>query len=191
MKRMLVTSACISAMLSGCSSVNSLQPFNQRQAALMLQQNHIFHPSEQVIGIALPHITSWKRIDLSYNTVGTPFMYVPIGENRKVWTQSIRTQIRDYLRYPHINANRFFYDEMNYQKAYCASVTGNIIVQRSDYDLYQMTLSDCHNQPNQQQYGKIFNGKDAVYVVYYSWLSTVTPSLATQQAIAGATLGPK
>jgi len=189
MNRILLSGCYFSfVLLSACSPVDSLHPFDQQQAALLLKENSNFYPAQQLISLPLPHRSNWQRIDVSYGTVGTPIMLVPINENERHWTQSIRTQIRSYERYPAVTANHFFYDEMNYERDYCSYVEGNIIEQHKAYDLFSLSLGGCSNQPNQQQYGKIFNGQDAVYVVYYSWISGIAPNPDVKQAITYASL---
>lgn len=189
MKRIIIpTLSMICTLVTACSPVDSVRPFNQEQAAFLLKENHTFKPSQQLISMTIPHKQAWQRIDVSYQTVGTPIMYVPLTESKNHWTESIRTQIRSYERYPHINATNYFYEEMDLERQYCTYVEGKIILRNANYDLYQLTLANCSNKPDQHHFGKIFNGKDAVYAVYYSWLPMVTHIDEMKQAIVDARL---
>lgn len=179
--------------LSACSQVNSLEPFDNKQAAYVLQQNDTSTPTEQMIKLDLPHNNQWKKIDLSYQNKGAPVILVPTQQNENNWTESIRTKINAYINTPGITAKQVVQADLNQARANCQEATGKILQETNNAIVYQLNFSNCKNEKNQTQIGKAFNGKDAVYVVRYTALSCrVVPADfgAMSQTIKSAQLVP-
>ena len=93
-----------SIFLTACSSIDSMRVFDNQQAARLLRQDYNPHPSKNQIALNLPQRRDWKRIDLSFGTVGTPIMLVPQQEDWHHWTQSVRTKIVDYYHFHDMTA---------------------------------------------------------------------------------------
>jgi hypothetical protein len=161
------TLSLLALLLTSCSSVDSVKPFNHRQAALLLQQHYNFHPSQQMIAISLPKNQTWQRIDLSENTVGTPIMLVPAGQTRKHWDQSIQTQIADYRYHPELTRDSFIRKQVADMREYCSVVNARLEVVAKDYSLYSLTKTGCTNSKDIRQISKVLDGRDAFYQVSY------------------------
>lgn len=155
-------------ILAGCSEVNSVTPFDHKQAALILQQNYVSQPAEQMVKLDLPRNNQWKKIDLSFTNKGAPAMLVPKNETEDHWTQSIRTKINAYINTPGITAKQVVQADLNHARENCKEASGAIISETRDSIVYQLNFANCANEKNQTQIGKAFNGKDAVYLVRYA-----------------------
>lgn len=183
--------SCGALTLSACSPVNSLKPFDQQQAALVLQQNYNPQPAKERIKLALPKNKPWQRIDLSLGTLGTPIMLVPPGQTDHHWNESFISEIRPYLFHPNITAEKYMRERIESVKNDCSQVN----IQTSEYTkqtaTFTLQLLGCHYLPDQTQVTKAFTGIDAVYVVRYAALTnTVKPStmITMTQVIKTATL---
>lgn len=163
-----ISAIAIACSLTACSSVDSVQVFNQQQAAILLSHDHTMQPTRQMIKLPLANKHDWKKIDISYGTIGTPVMLIPTNETRDDWTQSYRTQIRGYRHSPGINAKKMAQQIMADAKQQCTQAAGEVIIDHPSFTEYKLKLSGCHEEQDQIQVGKAFNGSDAVYVVYYS-----------------------
>jgi hypothetical protein len=155
-------------LLSACSPVDSIKPFDNEQAARVLQQNYTAHPTKNRIAVTLPNRSQWKRVDLSFGTIGSPMMLVPANEDLSNWTQSIRTKIVDSYHFPEMTAKQFADIQIGWAKEHCAASSGTIVENTPGYSFYRLTMASCHGEKDQTQVGKAFNGKDGVYLVLYS-----------------------
>lgn len=155
------------ACLSACSPVNSLTPFDQKQAALVIQQNYTPRPAKQRISIALPKHTHWQRIDLSRGTLGTPIMLVPPGQNADDWHESIITGIRPYIFHTDMTADKFMRKQIRLAKKNCKQVRVQIAASNAQTAIFALKLADC-TYANQTQITKALTGIDAVYTVRYA-----------------------
>lgn len=180
----------LSLVLASCSDVDSVRPFDKKQAAVYLKQNRIFKPTQQMIALALPNRQEWQRIDVSLQTVGTPIMLIPKNETQLHWTQSIRTQIRSDERYPSLTADTFISAEAAEEKQFCQLVDGKLLARNKNATLFSLTLKHCSDKPDQQQFGKILKGDDALYMVYYTWLNGTREYPAVIKAVSDASLMP-
>ena len=166
-------------LLSACSPINSLQPFNQEQAALVLKSDYVTQPAQEKIEIVLPDEDNWKKINIVKNKKN--LMFIPRNENIDSWKQSIRTQIIAYLDEPKISAKKMVLSEMRFAYNHCKQVKAMLIKQTASFVTYKLDMHHCDEQADQIQVGKIFNGVDAVYMVYYTALSNQTSSIQLQQ----------
>ena len=166
-------------LLTACSPINSLQPFNQEQAALVLKSDYVTQPAQEKIEIALPDEENWKKINIVKNKKN--LMFIPRDENVDSWKQSIRTQIIAYLDEPKISAKKMVLSEMRFAYNHCKQVKAMLIKQTASFVTYKLDMHHCDDQADQIQVGKIFNGVDAVYMVYYTALSNQTSSIQLQQ----------
>lgn len=158
--------------LTACSSVDSLHPFDNEQAAKLLQQHMNTVPTKEKIALPLPNKRSWQKIDLSEGTLGTPLMLIPADETRENWTRSFQTRISGYMRHPNITVDQFAQQQINEAKEYCHSASGHIIHLSKDDCTYQLEISGCPYDKDQIQFGKAMKGSDAIYLVYF----TATPA---------------
>ncbi|OGT42683.1 MAG: hypothetical protein A3F13_09475 [Gammaproteobacteria bacterium RIFCSPHIGHO2_12_FULL_40_19] len=108
-------------------------------------------------------------------------MFIPRDENVDSWKQSIRTQIIAYLDEPKISAKKMVLSEMRFAYNHCKQVKAMLIKQTASFVTYKLDMHHCDDQADQIQVGKIFNGVDAVYMVYYTALSNQTSSIQLQQ----------
>lgn len=171
--RLIITSASVS-LLSACSPVDSLKPFDHEQAAHILRQNFTAKPTRETIVIHIPNKKHWQRIDVSYKTVGTPIMLVPCDENMNNWHESIRTSLANYATNPTTTPEKFVADRIKHAKAHCEITNATILKSSPQSVTYKLTLQQCDNEPDQLQLGKAIKGADAVYHVYYSVLASST-----------------
>lgn len=165
--------------LSACSPINSVQPFDEKQAELILKNDYTTKAAQEKIEIALPNAEDWKKINVVKNKKN--IMFVPVNENSDHWTQSIRTQSIAYLDEPKITAKKMVLNEIKEAYEHCKQVKAMVIKQTPSFVTYKLDLAYCDDSPNQIQIGKAFNGSDAVYTVFYSALVEHIPSTELQQ----------
>jgi hypothetical protein len=168
MKKHVAFLMLTSALLTACSTIDSLRVFDNEEAARLLQQNSTSRPTRQRIAINLPDSNAWQRIDLSFGTKGSPIMLVPKQQTYADWNESVRTQIKAYYHFPDITAKDFVAQKIQQAKQECKHVEAQIITANKSYSLYRLNIANCRIVKNQLQIGKAFNGVDAVYVVYYA-----------------------
>lgn len=163
-------------MLTACSPIDSVHPFDQNQAAILLKQFYVSKPTQEAIVINLENRSHWKKINSSSGTLGTQLWLVPINQSDRVWQESIRTYVVAYHYFPDITLSTIFKRINLKAEAVCEKVESKILTETNNSLIYSMTLSHCKEEPNQKQVGKIFKGKDAMYGVYYTALeNSVTP----------------
>ena len=182
--------ACSLVCLSACSPVNSLTPFDQTQAALILQQNYTPKPAKQRISLALPAHSNWQRIDLSRGTVGTPIMLVPPSQTADEWHESIITAIRPYIFHPDITAKKYMEERIKLVKDHCQHVLVQSTANTEQTAVFELSVSNCDDAKDQTQLTKVFNGKDAVYILRYSVTGKTHVPASMSSAIKTATLVP-
>src|SRR3990167_3512622 len=105
-------------LTSACSPIDSLRPFDQTEAAKVLQSNYISRPAKYQISLFLPEKNGWQKINLSLSKLGTPIMLIPKNETSYNWTQSLRTKISGYRNQPDLTLDKFIkqqIDEVNEQ----------------------------------------------------------------------------
>lgn len=170
MKKILFSFSLIALTTTACSPVDSTKPFDQKQAAAVLCQNYVTKPARQEIEINLPHKRTWKRIDNSLNSGGTPLMLIPKNESEAYWTESIRTNIAGYVNEPDITADKYVQRLFQRTKADCKDIHAVILSNTEKSTSFLLDMSSCRHHKNQTQIGKAFNGVDAVYMVRYSAL---------------------
>ena len=163
-----ILAATIFLFLSACSAVDSTKTFDQQQAAALIHEGRTTYPTKQMIKLSLPNQADWKKMDVSYGTIGSPAMLVPNDESMQHWTQSVRTKIKAYREDPDLTADNFVQSEITRAKNDCSQVRTDYLALSTNTVTYQLSLSGCRNQQNQIQIGKAFAGSDAIYVVYYS-----------------------
>lgn len=189
MKKIILTCA-LAIILSACSPVDSMRPFDNQQAANLLKQHLNVVPTKQMIALNLPNKHHWQRFDVSYGTVGTPIMLIPTTENPQNWTESFRTRISDDNTHPGVTPLQFAQQQINDAKAHCVYANGDIVQENKEYAIYQLNMSDCQEEKNLMQIGKAIKGIDAVYLVDYSATANISKSHFEQmaRAVRSATL---
>lgn len=156
-------------ILSGCSSIDSTQVFDQRQAAQLLNQGSSVQRTQQRIQLTSLNKAYWQRIDMSYGTVGSPVMLIPANETRDTWQQSIRTKIKPFVADATMNAEKWVHADIEFARQHCQRVDTDYVTAIGRDVSYQIHLSQCRDDVIAgTQIGKAFMGKDAVYVVYYT-----------------------
>jgi hypothetical protein len=158
----------ICTLLSACTTLDSVKPFDQQQAATLLHQGRTTQPTQQRIKLSLPNKQQWQRVDMSLGTVGTPIMLIPKQETPDNWNESIRTKIAAYVNDKETTAYKFAREDISLAKAACQQANGDILSVTDQHVIYRIDMSRCSNERDQIQIGNAFNGKDAVYAVYYS-----------------------
>ena len=164
----MTTTCTLTTLLTACSPVDSTQPFDNQQAANLLKQHANVSPTKQMIALHLPNKRDWRRIDVSYGTLGTPLMLIPNNEDQQNWSESFRTRISDYVNHPGMTPAGFAEQQISYAKDHCAMANGSITQATKEYVIYQLEMSGCQEEKNQMQIGKALKGSDAVYLVDYS-----------------------
>jgi len=165
--------------MSACSPINSLQPFDQEQAALILKNDYVIQPAQEKIEITLPQEQDWKKVNLAESKRN--IMLIPNNADVNHWDQSIRTQIIAYFDEPKITAKKMVLSEMKYAHEHCNQVKAMLIKQTKKFIIYKLDIANCPNQANQIQIGKTFNGIDAVYTLYYTALTDKVPITQLKQ----------
>ena len=182
---------CLIALSSqiACSPVNTIQVFDQQQAAILLNEHMNTKPTAQRIALHLPKKSHWRRLDMSLIGKGSPIMLVPQDQTEQNWQESIRTYIRSYTNEPDMTAQEFMLNDWQDLKAHCKRVATNIIESDRDTILYRSKLSGCKLEHDQIRITRVFNGEDAVYAVYYSALPNAATSshLALMEAVIANT----
>lgn len=170
-------------LLPACSPINSIQPFDQQQAAILLRDSATANPAKQMIALNLPRKQAWKMIDLSRNHLGAPVLLLPQNESETTWSERIQTKMRPYKTDFTVNALAFVLNEIAIAKQHCPKTQSNILTQTQQSVSYQLTLADCANAANQYQVGKALNGQDGVYFVRYASVTTDALQHARMQQV--------
>lgn len=155
-------------LLTACSPINSLQPFDQQQAELLLKNDSTIQPAEQKIEINLPQKETWQKTNMVKDKRN--LMFIPANESEQHWTQSIRSEAISYSDEPKMTAKRMVLNEMKYASEHC-KVNAVLTKQTTTFITYKLDLRNCDNQADQIQIGKAFNGSDGVYLIYYTAIS--------------------
>ncbi len=180
-KIIALTSLAVS--LSNCSQVDSTKVFDQEQAAYLLNQGSKSYPTKQLVKLSLANKQAWKKIDMSYGTVGSPFMLIPLDATRDSWQQSIRTKISPYAANPDMTADKYVETIIANAKKACQRVSTDHLELNGTTVLYQLSLFHCGDENiTEVQIGKAFKGVDAVYVVYYTAKSGTSEQQIRQTA---------
>jgi len=166
----------LSCLIIACSPVDSTKVFDQEQTAKLLHQHHAIQPMRSSITLNLPKQT-WRRIDISSGTIGSPIMLIPANDSATHWQQSIRTQLLPFMIMKDASLLAFFNQTLAELQRNCQHVQSTILEQTSRTLIYRFTLNNCYDEENQTQIGKAFVGEDAIYAVYYS----ATPAIPEQQ----------
>lgn len=180
-KYLLLSSLALA--LSNCSQVDSTKVFDQEQAAYLLNQGSKSYPTKQLVKLSLANKSAWKKIDMSYGTVGSPFMLIPLEATRDHWQQSIRTKISPFAANPDMTADKYVETIIANAKKACERVSTDHLELNNKQVLYQLSLFHCGEENiTEVQIGKAFTGVDAVYVVYYTAKSGITDQQIRQTA---------
>jgi hypothetical protein len=166
--------------LFACADIDSVKPFDQQQAAMLLQQHTNFKPAANYIKISLPNKNNWQRIDLSFDKKGSPVMLVPLQETTTTWTERIDTYITGYNENADVTAKQFSVNAIAKAHRICNNVSAQLLEQSTEYVIYRINSNYCSNHQATIQIAKAFNGSDAVYVVRY----TALPSIGEKQITA-------
>lgn len=170
MKR-IVSSTLISISLTACSPIDSVHPFDNQQAANLIKEWYVKKPAQQRISIALKDKHNWKRIDLSLHTQGSPIMLIPLDQTASHWNESIRTDLRPYSTHPDMTASQYVTARFTVSQSDCKHNQTKLISTTKEYVIYSIVSDTCKSTPNFLEVGKAFNGRDAIYVVYYTALN--------------------
>lgn len=163
-----IISAVIADMvISACSPVNSLQPFDDAQADKLVQENYVKIPARHMISIVLPPDQKWKKIIMPMENGGMVMM-IPAGENETQPSQSIKTMLVSKRAHPAMTAEKLVQLEFERAGNDCKQIGPEIIEKSSQFISYRLDKTGCHEQPEMKEIGKAFNGGDGVYVVWYS-----------------------
>lgn len=155
---------CVFLLLSACSKINSVEPFDHRQAMILLKQNYVSTITQQRIAIQLPPHSWWKTVEKPHDTLDPPLLLIPQQESEKHWTQAIQTKISGYVNTPNITPKTFSQREINAAKSACLPVKVVSLVETPSYVFYVLDKEGC----TEKQAAKVFKGKDAVYFVSYT-----------------------
>lgn len=170
MKKLLFAfnTAFIVTFMTACSPVNSVEPFDQKQAETLLREHYTSARSEQMVALVLPQKNRWKKVDLSLEQKGAPVMLVPRYENTEHWSESIRTFILSNQNRPDATPKMAGQKQIENSRSTCQACYGGLINASDNSALYELHLSHCDDHQQEIQYGKTIKGKDAIYTVYYS-----------------------
>ena len=158
--------------LAACAKINSVHPFDQQQAAILLEQYHVAKPSQQMIALPLPHPALWKKIDIAGITNGTRFILIPKNDSSVNWNESIRTQISGYANTPRMTALTLARKDIHLAVERCLRVNSYMLAEKPQYVIYQLDSANCKNDRDETQMVKVFNGRDAVYLIRYTAITT-------------------
>lgn len=158
---------CLLLFLSACSPVNTVQEFDQQQAAILLQQRGATRPAKQMFMISLPAKTSWQQTNYSPFEDGAFVVLLPAGQNPIHWTESIQGRMLPYDAFPDVTAPRYFQDEIHFVQKHCQQMNYHLLQQTATFVYAQIQASTCDNQKDFWQVSKIVNGQDGVYVLRY------------------------
>jgi hypothetical protein len=150
----------LALLLSACSAVNSVQPFDQEQARNLIRESYTTKPAHQMVALNLPQAQQWDLVE--------PDRMLPQGETTANWRESIRTNVRGYNVQPAITAKKFMQSEVGLAQADCREVKVWLLAETKQFVLYRAALNQCYDGKNQVQVTKIFNGMDGVYLVRYA-----------------------
>lgn len=155
-------------LLTACSKINSVEPFDHKQVIILLQQHYTSQPAQQRIAITLPPHSLWKTVNKTQGLSRSPLMLVPQNENEINWTQAIQTKISGHKNTPHLTPKSFVQEEINALRRACSQIKILSFIETSTYVFYALDKERCKNSTVEKQAAKAFKGKDAVYFVSYS-----------------------
>lgn len=157
----LITASGFIGFLSACSPIDSVRPFDQQQANVLLHEDHRTQPAKQMITLRLPNGQHWQK-------TGNPVMLFPYEENASNWHQRIDTKISGYKNTPGITASTFVKNEIDIAAQNCKHIRPEILEETSAALIYRLNAAGCVHDEDSKQIAKVFNGMDAVYLVRYS-----------------------
>ena len=165
----IILCVCVTSIMSmtGCSPIDSLKPFDEKQAALLFDEHYTPKPAQQMIKLSLPQKRAWKKIDLSESKKGSPVMLVPANQSAANWQESFSTRISAYIGDPDMTASKFSAETINHAAMECKQIGSKILSSSPEAILYRLDLVDCNKGKDRTEISKAFNGRDAVYVVRY------------------------
>lgn len=173
--------SAVTMLLTSCSPVNSVAPFDRQQAALLIKQNTHFVPTREWINIQLPQPSHWQRINKSFGTADSPIMYIPHDGDMNNPIESVQTDLRSYIYYPHMTAKIMVEKHAARNKQQCQTIRLQTLQETARSLTYRLIRGQCRGQDNTIEIGKAFNGADAVYVVYYIANSDNVPATRIKQ----------
>lgn len=176
--------------LMACSPVNSIHPFDDEEAAILIKSNMVAKPTQQMVVLQFPRGEHWKKLPDPLGT-GSMVVLFPQNENPAAWNEKIQTKISGFIYKPNLTVKTFAQMEMDQAEKNCFHVNDAIITQTPQSMFYRVDVSDCENNKNQTQFGKIFKGIDAIYLVRYSAIMgkvSKTQMMAMSQTIKNAEL---
>lgn len=156
----------IAFTLSACSSVDSMRVFDDQQAQALIQETYTIKPARQEIELSLPRDQQWKPVKRSGQKA--PVMLLPASATPTDWQQSIQTKVRPYTDKRDTTPQEFARIQIDANAKNCQTVHFNFLQQTEHYVIYQATTQQCTDHPDQKQIGKVFAGRDAVYLVEYN-----------------------
>ena len=152
----------IFSMLSACSEVNSVQPFDAEQARVLIKENTVSQPSKQMVALKLPQEERWHKVSSS------PRLLVPKGESTTTWQESIQTDALALINTPTMNSQQFAQEKFVEAKKNCEHVHATILSDSKHAVIYSLSQTDCTTERNQKQIAKVLQGQDAVYFIRYA-----------------------
>lgn len=154
--------------LTACSPINSVQPFDQKQAAILLRQFYKAKPSQQMMALKLPDHPTWKKVNSAQETLGAPLTLIPTTDQPNDWHERIESKVIGYIQAPHIHMEEVVKNNIKDAKKHCNKVNDAILARTTTHIIFTLDLSDCRDLKNQKQIGKVLAGKDGIYIVRYS-----------------------
>lgn len=153
-----------SFVLSACSPVDSVRPFDAEQAENLLREHIQIYPANQHIYLSLPPQEKWQRLQ---NNEAHEVLLVPKMPHSPELHESLKAKAISYKMAPHLTAKKLILSETTQEKDICQIGNINMLHESSHSITYERHFTHCTNGKERWQIGKAFNGKDAVYWVSY------------------------
>ncbi|RDI42448.1 hypothetical protein [Aquicella lusitana] len=162
-----VGSLSLFSLLSACSPIDSLKPFDQQQAAILMQQRGAATPSKQMVSLSLPQKEAWKKTRFTPDETSALVVLVPKQQTPADFSESIQARVLPYEYTPDVTAKKYVDAEIAYARKNCRQTEASLLRDTAQEVIYRMKMIQCHNSQDQWQIGKVFNGVDGVYSVRY------------------------
>lgn len=163
---------------TACSPINSVQPFDASQAEALLDQGSLPRPAKQMVALNLPRQQAWQKTNEFNDRLSSPVMLIPVNQSVVSWQESVKTRSRFYGT--NFTTKNVLQNQIADTKTHCQVVQEKILTHTAQAMTYRLTNQQCDNQNAMIQVGKIFNGADAMYLIYYS----ANPDQVTPKQIA-------
>lgn len=175
MKELKYFTIIMAAFLSSCTSFNSLEVFNDKQAKIVAL-SLLPKPTQQLIKMKVPLRFS---VVAEENRSGG-LTLLPSYQSLH-WQEKIETAKEMRAGRMKKSLSLYFNHYLQSLTKLCTNISAEILAQDAHAIFYKLTATECLTLDSFYQFGKILNGMDAIYVVNYRAKIANTPKAFISQ----------